>query len=57
MGFLQNGIDEIERYDLRQLTQMTGGGFVHFKRLWSTFCERLRRVTVDLRVMPVEFAR
>jgi hypothetical protein len=25
MGFLQNGIDEIERYDLRQLTQMTGG--------------------------------
>ncbi|MFJ4880757.1 AAA family ATPase [Streptomyces sp. NPDC088745] len=33
------------------------GGFVHFWGLWSTSCGHVRRVTVDLRMMLVEFAR
>ncbi|MFJ8187906.1 hypothetical protein [Streptomyces sp. NPDC096105] len=38
------------------LAGFAAAGFVHEKWLWSASCGRVRRVTVDLRVMAVEFA-
>ncbi|MFI2765241.1 hypothetical protein ACH5A3_41530 [Streptomyces echinatus] len=57
---LPDWLDAVRQDDLPSLHTLAAGidrGCVGFKRLWSTSCGRVRRVTVDLRVMPVEFAR
>ncbi|MCX4672390.1 hypothetical protein OG453_38000 [Streptomyces sp. NBC_01381] len=54
-GTLYEQLEQAELTDF--LAAWDDCGCVGDNGLWSTSCGRVRRVTVDLRVMPVEFAR